>query len=80
MNESFFESFGSFCSLNELNDSKKDLFIMMNEFEQESHERASQNRARRAFVLIKLKLLFLFFIFMADRFARLDPYSSSGVV
>jgi len=28
----------------------------MNEFEQESHERASQNRARRAFELIKLKL------------------------
>jgi len=27
----------------------------MNEFEQESHERSSQNKARRTFVLIKLK-------------------------
>jgi len=33
----------------------------MNKFEQESHERSSQNRAKRAFVLIKLKLLYLFF-------------------
>jgi len=32
----------------------------MNEFEQESHKRASQNRARRAFELIKLKLCYLF--------------------
>jgi len=40
---------------------KKVLFILMNEFEQESHERSLQNRARRAFVLIKLKLLYLFF-------------------
>ncbi len=38
---------------NERNDSKKDSLILMNEFEQES-------RARRAFVLIKLKLLYLF--------------------
>jgi len=41
-------------------DSKKDSFILMNDFEQESHERASQNRARRAFELIKLKLCHLF--------------------
>jgi len=33
----------------------------MNEFEQKSHERSSQNRERRAFVLIKLKL-YLFLI------------------
>jgi len=33
-------------------DSKKDLFISMNEFEQETYECPSQNRARRAFVLI----------------------------
>jgi len=32
----------------------------MNEFEQESHESSSQNRARRAFVLLKLKLFYLF--------------------
>jgi len=30
-------------------DSEKDLFILMNEFEQESHGRASQNRARQPF-------------------------------
>jgi len=47
--------------LNEPNDTKKDLFILMNEFKQESPERASQNRARRAFVLIKLRLSYLFF-------------------
>jgi len=35
-------------------------FILMNEFEQESHKHASQNRARRAFELIKLKLCYLF--------------------
>jgi len=34
--------------------------ILMNEFEQETHERSSQNRARRAFVLIKRKLCYLF--------------------
>ena len=56
MNKSFSESFGSFNEQNERIDSEKDLFILMNEFEQESHERASQNRARRAFELIKLKL------------------------
>jgi len=27
-------------------DSKKDFFILMNKFEQESHERSSQNRAK----------------------------------
>jgi len=32
----------------------------MNEFEQESHKRASQNKARRPFVLIKLQLCYLF--------------------
>jgi len=41
----------------------------MNKFEQESHERSSQNRARQAFVLIKLKL-FLFIFEMTNRFAR----------
>jgi len=45
--------------LNEPNDLEKDLFILMNEFKQESHKRASQNRARRAFELIKLKLCYL---------------------
>jgi len=44
MNKSFFESLGSFCSLNERNDSKKDSFILMNEREQESHERAKHNK------------------------------------
>jgi len=38
---------------------KKDLFILMNEFEEESYKHASQNRTRRAFVLIKLKLFYL---------------------
>jgi len=42
----FSESIHSFRFLNEPNDSEKDLFILMNEFEQESHKRASQNRAR----------------------------------
>jgi len=61
MNKSFSESIRLFRSLNEPNDSEKDLFILINEFEQESYERASQNRARRAFELIKLKtLLFIF--------------------
>jgi len=58
MNKSFSESIRS---LNQPNDSKKDLFILINEFEQESHELGSQNRARRTFVLIKLKLSYLFF-------------------
>jgi len=40
-------SFGSFNKGNERVDSGKDSFILMNEFEQESHERASQNKARR---------------------------------
>jgi len=40
---------------------KKDLFILMNEFEQESHKHSSQKRARRGFVLIKLKLFYIFF-------------------
>jgi len=56
MNESFSESTCSFQSLNEPNDTKKDLFILMKEFEKESHKHASQNRARRAFELIKIKL------------------------
>jgi len=43
-------------SLNEPNDSEKDSFIWMDEFEHESHKRASQNRARRPFELMKLKL------------------------
>jgi len=37
----------------------------MNEFEQESHERSSQNRAKQAFVLIKRKLFL--FIFEIDK-------------
>jgi len=57
----FFESIRSLCSLNEPNDSEKGLFTLMNEFEQESHKHASQNRARQAFELIKLKLCFCFF-------------------
>jgi len=32
-------------SLNQPNDTKKDLFILINEFEQESHERAPQSKA-----------------------------------
>jgi len=40
---------------------KKDVFNLMNEFEQESHEHSSQNRARPFLVLIKLKLFYLFF-------------------
>jgi len=36
------------------------LFIFMNDFEQESHKRSSQNRASWAFVLIKHKLCYLF--------------------
>jgi len=60
MNESFPESIRSFRSLNESNDMKKDSFILINEFEQESDERPSQNRARRPFELIKLKLCFFF--------------------
>jgi len=35
---------------------------LMNEFEQESHNPASQNRARRAFELIKLKLCYFYFL------------------
>jgi len=42
-------------------DSEKDSFILMNEFEQESHKRASQNRVRRQFELIKLKLFYFLF-------------------
>jgi len=38
--------------LNEPNDSEKDLFILINEFEQESHKRASQNRASRPTVCV----------------------------
>jgi len=49
-----------FHSLNEPNDSKKDLFILMNKFEQESHKRASQTRESGAFELIQLKFCFLF--------------------
>jgi len=52
INKSFFMSFGSFNEQNERIDSEKDLFILMNEFEQDSHERASQNRARWPFELI----------------------------
>jgi len=36
-------------------------FIFKNKFEQESHKRASQNRARRPFELLKLKLCYFFF-------------------
>jgi len=61
MNESFFMSFGSFNKRSEQVDSEKDSFILMNEFEQESHKRASQNRARRQFELIKLKLFHFLF-------------------
>jgi len=62
LNESFSESIRSFCSLNEPNDSEKDLFILMDEFEQESRkQRASQNRARRTFELIKLQLCYYLF-------------------
>jgi len=61
MNESFPESIQSFRLFNEPNDTKKDLFILINEFKQESHKRSSQNRARRAFELIKLKLFFIYF-------------------
>jgi len=57
MNKYFFKSFGSFNKRNEQIDSEKD----SNKFEQESHERAPQYRARRAFVLIKLKRCYLFF-------------------
>jgi len=56
-------SFGSFNERTERIDSGKDLFILMNEFEQESHERASQNRARRPFELIKLKLCYYYYFF-----------------
>jgi len=49
MNKSFFLSFGSFNERNEQIGSGKDLFILTNEFKQESHERASQNRARQWF-------------------------------
>jgi len=59
LNKSFSESFGSFNERNKLIDSEKDLFILMNEFKQESHKRASQNRARRPFELLKLKLFYL---------------------
>jgi len=48
------DSFSANCS-------KEDLFILMNKFEQESHEHSSQNRARRAFVLLKHKLFYLLF-------------------
>jgi len=61
MNKSFSESFDSFNELNEQIDSGKDLFIFMNEFEQEkSLKRASQYRARRPFELIKPKICNLF--------------------
>jgi len=46
-------SFGSFNERNEQIDSGKDLFILMNEFGKESHERPSQNKARQPFELIK---------------------------
>jgi len=39
--------------------------ILMNEFEQKSHERLSQNRARQAFELIKL---FIYIFEMTDDF------------
>jgi len=60
MNKSFSESFGSFNKRNEQVDSEKDSFILMNKFEQESHERASQYRARRAFVLKKQNVVIYF--------------------
>jgi len=71
MNKSFSESFGSFGERNERIDSGKDLFILLNEFELESHERAPQNRARRAFDLIKLKLIFILF-FLKRAIVSLD--------
>jgi len=39
MNKSFSESFGSFNERNEQIDKEKDLFILINEFEQESQNR-----------------------------------------
>jgi len=54
--------------LNEPNDTKKDLFILIKKFKQESHERASQNRARQPFELIKLKLCCCF---LNEQFFRL---------
>jgi len=39
------ESFGSFNEQNERIYSEKDSFILMNKFEQESHERAVQSKA-----------------------------------
>jgi len=60
MNKCFSESFDSFNELNEQIDSGKDLFIFMNEFEQESLKRASQYGARRPFELIKPKICNLF--------------------
>jgi len=41
-------------------DSKKDLFTLMNKFEQESHERSSQNRANMEKILECEKPSFLF--------------------
>jgi len=46
MNESFPESIRSFCLLNEPNDMKKDLFILMNKFEQESHEQSITEQSK----------------------------------
>jgi len=75
--------------LNEPNDSEKGLFTLMNEFEQESHKHASQNRARQAFELIKLKLCFVF-LFLNERsfhlirplfiiWCRLKPFEQFAV-
>jgi len=71
--------------LNEQNDSEKDSFILMNEFEQESHERASHNRARRSFEVIKLKLCYLFIkwaIFSLDKtlIHRLESFKAFWTV
>jgi len=52
--KSFSESFGSFNELNEQIDSEKDSFILMKEFEQESHTEQSN----ASIELIKLKLFF----------------------
>jgi len=42
MNKSFIMSFGSFNKWNEQIDSENDLFILMNDFEQQSHTEQSK--------------------------------------
>jgi len=60
-----------------MNESEKDLFILMNEFEQESHKRASQNRAWWPFELIKLKIHLLRPLFIVCN--RLKPFDQLAV-